>query len=190
MSVDSNLWSKYPSKMRCYIFIFTLLCSCGNKSQTNNKKYSEFFGERHNKISYYDYNEALYIAKKEKKPLLIIFCGWGVVNTLKFEKEVLSDKSVLNYIKTNFILVNLYVDDRTILLKKEWKKSKMTDRYLKTIGSVNSELQITKFHNSSQPYWVIIRENESIIAEKETRYFDNKEFLAFLEKANRVYSNK
>jgi hypothetical protein len=105
-----------------------------------------------------DYYLALAYAKSVNKPLMLDFTGWACVNCRKMESQVWSDSDVSRKLSEDFVLVSLYVDDKTSLpeeLKQQvnWNGSQRT---LGTVGSRWSYLQNTKYQSSTQPqYWII-----------------------------------
>lgn len=180
------LINNFLFKIKKYNLLFYLGIYCcflgGCKENTN--KYSDIFGAHHDYCSFFDYEEALVAAQKSDKPILIIFGGWGVVNSIRFEKEIVSKKEIISFIRQNFILLNLYVDDRTILPESEWVKARGSSRMVKTLGVKNGYLEFEKFNRSSQPYWGVLDTKGNVIVEKNTHYLDSKGFLSFLKKAN------
>lgn len=177
----------FKMKLVFYVFI-TFIISCNLKEEaSSNKKYSDIFGKYHSDESYFDYQEALLEAKRQKKPLLIIFCGLGAYYTKVLESEIISNHKINNYIKENFVLVNLYVDDRTLLPENEWKKSERDKKWLKTIGAQNNEIQTLKFRQGAQPYIVVLDSSQKIILDKQSDYLDKDRMFAFFNKANNIY---
>lgn len=106
-----------------------------------------------------NYDDLLNRAIKLKKPLLLYFTGYACANCRKMEQNVLSDRSIEKRLKNDFYFVNLYVDDRKILPDNERKKSIINGKIIKYIGQKHSELQIRKFKNKYQPYFVLIDKN-------------------------------
>src|SRR5690606_30300917 len=86
------------------------------------KKYYENFHERgtHKGFDpYYDYEEGLAAAKEQNKPVLIDFTGWNCVNCRKMEANVWTDPKVASLLREEFVMVELFVDDRTELVADE-----------------------------------------------------------------------
>jgi thiol:disulfide interchange protein DsbD len=182
----NNFFQKI-NKNKLLVILGVYYCVLLGCKVNNDHRYSEIFGAYHSPISFFDYEEALVAAQKSNKPLLIIFGGWGVVNSTRFEKEVISRKEVISFIEENFILLNLYVDDRTILPESEWIKAKGTNRIVKTIGVKNGHLELDKFSRSDQPYWGVLGDTGNVIAEGNTDY---KGFLSFLKETKQRYIGK
>jgi len=125
-----------------------------------NVKYGDKFKLPHGLKGYFDYKEALAAAKKENKPLFIDFTGHGCVNCRKMEANVWSKPEVLQRLQNDYIILALYVDDPTELPESEWVVSKYDGKVKKTIGKINADLQITKFNNNAQPYYILLGHDE------------------------------
>ncbi len=108
-------------------------------------KYADILKLPHGMVSYFDYEEAISCAKKQGKPMLLIFTGHGCVNCRKMEENVWSDPRVRQMMQQDFVMCSLFTDDRTISADGK-----------KTIGEANTELQISKFQINAQPYYVIL----------------------------------
>lgn len=105
---------------------------------------------------YFDYKEALECAKKQNKPLFIDFTGHGCTNCRKVESDIWPDPAVKKLLNDSYVMVALYVDDRTELPESEWYTSKYDQKVKKTIGKQNSDFEITRFNFNAQPFYVLI----------------------------------
>ena len=103
-----------------------------------------------------DYNEALRTADSNGKPVLIDFTGYGCVNCRKMEAAVWTDPQVASLIRSRFILVSLYVDDKTPLPKPVTIDENGTNVKIRTVGDKWSLLQRHKFGANAQPFYVIV----------------------------------
>lgn len=104
---------------------------------------------------YFDYKQGLACAKEQGKPLLIDFKGHACANCKLMEAKVWSDPEVLRKLRENFVIVALYVDDRTQLPENEWIMSAIDGKPKKTIGKVNEDLEISMFKTNALPLYVI-----------------------------------
>jgi thiol:disulfide interchange protein len=104
---------------------------------------------------YFDYKQGLACAKEQGKPVLIDFKGHACANCKLMEAKVWSDPEVLKKLSENFVIISLYVDDRTALAENEWVTSSINGKVLKTIGKVNEELEMSKYKTNSLPLYVI-----------------------------------
>jgi thiol:disulfide interchange protein DsbD len=104
---------------------------------------------------YFEYNQGLECAREQGKPVLIDFKGHACANCKLMEARVWSDPEVLRRLRENFVIVALYVDDRTQLPENEWIVSKIDGKVKKTIGKVNEDMEISKFNTNALPLYVI-----------------------------------
>ena len=142
--------------------------------------YSDFLHIPHGIAGYFDYKEALSCAKAQNKPLFIDFTGHGCVNCREMEAQVWSDPAVLKMLKEKFVVVALYVDDKTTLPKEKWQESKVDGKMKTTIGDINLDFQICNFDESAQPLYVTLDSNEELLA-KPVGYVSVDKFKSFLE---------
>ncbi|MCA6416025.1 MAG: thioredoxin family protein [Cytophagales bacterium] len=123
------------------------LLSASKNTKTNEicdtPKYDEFLHLPHGINGYFDYKQALACARQQNKPLFIDFTGHGCTNCREMEARVWSDPQVLQRLKNDFVVVALYVDDKTKLPENEWYTSSYDKKVKKTIGKQNADLQIT-----------------------------------------------
>lgn len=130
----------------------------------SNVKYSDILKLPYNLKGFFDYNEALNYAKKKNKPILLDFTGHGCVNCRDIESRVWPDGRVRDFLNNKYVLLSLYVDDKTILPENEWYKSTYDSKIKRTIGKQNADFQITRFNNNAQPFYVVIDPfSESIV---------------------------
>ncbi|HAM10746.1 MAG TPA: disulfide bond formation protein DsbD [Bacteroidales bacterium] len=104
---------------------------------------------------YFDLKQGLACAKEQNKPVLIDFKGHACANCKLMEAKVWSDPEVLRRLRDNFVIIALYVDDRTQLPESEWITSQIDGKVKKTIGKINEELEISKFRTNAMPLYVI-----------------------------------
>ncbi len=154
----------------------------------NQPKYADFLHFPHGIKGYFDYNQALACAKEQNKPIFIDFTGHGCVNCREMEVRVWSDPEVLRRLKNDFIVVALYVDDKTGLPKNEWYTSDYDSKVKKTIGKQNADLQIRKFNNNAQPFYVIMNFDEEILIEPNSYDLNISNFISFLDAGKRSFT--
>lgn len=119
-------------------------------------KYANLFDKPLNLNPFFDYKEGLAYARKVHKPIIIDFTGHACVNCRKMEASVWPDKKVLPLLKDSYVLIQLYVDDKTELPANEQYVSTFSHRKITDIGALNSDIQATKFNTNSQPYYVLL----------------------------------
>ncbi|WP_215225581.1 protein-disulfide reductase DsbD family protein [Echinicola shivajiensis] len=152
-------------------------------AMTEAPKYADLLHWPHGLQGYFDYDQALRVAKQENKPLFIDFTGHGCVNCREMEAKVWSHSEVLSRLKNDFVLVALYVDERTELPESEWYTSEYDNKVKKTIGKQNADFQITRFNNNAQPYYVILDNQENMLIRPKAYDTNPQNFIEFLDKA-------
>ncbi|WP_422360651.1 thioredoxin family protein [Reichenbachiella sp.] len=153
-------------------------------------KYADFLHLPHGIQGYFDYDQALACAKEQNKPLFIDFTGHGCVNCREMEARVWSDPQVLKRLKEDFVVVALYVDDKTELPESAWYKSTYDGKIKKSIGKQNADFQITQFNNNAQPYYVILDTNGELIPPIKAYDLEIANFVAFLDEAKAEFEKR
>lgn len=144
-------------------------------------EYADFLHLPHGLTGYFDYRQGLACAKALNKPVFLDFKGHACSNCKEMEAKVWSDPDVLRRLKENFIIVALYVDDRTKLAEEEWITSQYDGRIKKTIGKKNADFQISRFRTNTQPYHVILDHNENVLVTPMTFNLNIGEYIDFLD---------
>ena len=104
-----------------------------------------------------DYEAGMAAAKAEGKPVLIDFTGFGCVNCRKMEAAVWTDPTVADKLTKDFVLISLYVDDKTPLREPiEVTDDEGQTKTLRTVGAKWSYLQSHKFGANAQPFYVML----------------------------------
>ncbi len=104
-----------------------------------------------------DYEQALAAARQEGKPLMIDFTGYGCVNCRKMEAAVWTDPRVADLLTQDYVLVSLYVDDKTPLDQPiEVTDAQGRTKTLRTVGAKWSWLQSHQFGANAQPFYVLL----------------------------------
>ncbi len=144
-------------------------------------KYEEFLHLPHGLRGYFDYDQALACARQQNKPLFIDFTGHGCTNCREMEANVWSDPQVLQRLKEDFVVVALYVDDKTELPEASWYTSAYDNKVKKTIGKQNSDLQITNLNNNAQPFYVLVGKDERVLVSPYGYNLNAESFSKFLD---------
>ena len=105
---------------------------------------------------YLSYEEGMAAAKAQGKPVLIDFTGFGCVNCRKMEAAVWTDPTVADMLNNQYVLISLYVDDKTPLAEPVEVSLNGQQRTLRTVGDKWSYLQASKFGANAQPYYIAI----------------------------------
>ena len=132
----------------------------------------------------HDYFKAIALAKKENKPVLIDFTGYGCENCRKMEEFVWSEPDILPTLQNEVILASLYVDDKEELPEAEQTKVDLGNgqmKRVKTIGDKWSMFQQVNFNNNSQPHYVLVTPEGKVINTPVSGYMPKEDFKKFLE---------
>lgn len=130
-----------------------------------------------------DYNEALATAKRENKPILIDFTGWACVNCRRMEEKVWPDPLVDSLMRTRFVVLSLYVDERKKLPLTEqtiYKAPNGAEKSIITVGDKWSTFQTENFGATSQPQYAIISADEKALTKTKFYTPDADEFAGWL----------
>jgi len=155
------------------------------------KKYEDLFrrGKHAGLNEWYDYNQALQISKELKKPVIIDFTGWNCANCRKMEQEVWSNAEVHKRLQNDFVLLELYVDEKQELPAAEQHVSDFSGKKINTIGNKNSDYEASKFNVNSQPYYVIINAKGDVLVPPQGANYDVENYIKFLDSGKAAYQN-
>ena len=134
----------------------------------------------HSLTVFTDYTKGLAYAKTVNKPVMLDFTGYACVNCRKMENNVWSDEKVLNVLKSEVVLISLYVDDKRELPKSEQTVSKETGNDIITVGDKWTEFIITKYKTNTQPFYVLVDLEENNLNYPISYTPDSNEYLAWL----------
>lgn len=141
--------------------------------------------------AYTDYDEGMRAAAAAGKPVLIDFTGFGCVNCRKMEASVWTDSRVAEKLNKDYVLISLYVDDKTPLKQPvEVKLPDGTSRTLRTIGDKWSYLEQTKFGYLAQPFYVPLDNTGKPLNGSFSFKEDVPAYLEFLDKGLENYHAK
>lgn len=131
-------------------------------------------------VGYFDLQEGLAASKKLNKPIMLDFTGHSCANCRKMEEEVWSDPRVLEKLRNNFVIVSLYVDERTEIPTQQQYQGD-DGVFVNTVGEWNLAYQIKKFGINSQPLYMFIDADEKVLSSTKYGYNSNVDkFLAHL----------
>ncbi|MFO7615120.1 MAG: cytochrome c biogenesis protein CcdA [Bacteroidales bacterium] len=119
-------------------------------------KYADLFSLPHGLKGYFNYEQGMACAKKLNKPVFLDIKGHACTNCKVMEKNVWANREVLRRLQNDFVIIALYVDEKTELPESEWITSTFDGKVKKTIGRINTDFQITRFGVNAQPYYVIL----------------------------------
>ena len=137
-----------------------------------------------------DYDEGMAYAKAHGMPVMIDFTGYGCVNCRKMEAAVWTDPQVATLMKEKYVLITLYVDEKTPLSEKVTVQENGQDVTLRTVGDRWSYLQRSKFGAKAQPFYVLIDNEGHPLTGSYSYNEDVAAYRTFLETGLRQYSQK
>lgn len=164
----------------------------GSADATSRKHYTHFHSRATIKglDPYYDYDEALAAAKEQNKPLLVDFTGWTCVNCRKMEANVWSDPHVRDIINNEYILVELYVDEKDLKLPESEQYISQSGKKIDNVGKRNTDFQITKFESNSQPLYALLDNEEELLVPTRGANYDVAQYIEFLQSGIQAYKER
>ena len=138
----------------------------------------------------HDYEEGMAMAKAKGLPVMIDFTGFGCVNCRKMEAAVWTDPQVASVLNEKYVLISLYVDDKTPLAEPVVVNENGQQRTLRTVGDKWSYLQRYKFGSNTQPMYILV-DNEGMPLTGSRSYDENiSEYMDFLNAGLEAYAKR
>ena len=134
-----------------------------------------------------DYDQGMAIARQEGKPVMLDFSGYGCVNCREMEQSVLADEKVMNIINNDYVLVTLYVDDKTPLAEPIRVMENGKEVVLRSVGDKWSYLQRSKFGANAQPFYVLLDGEGHPLTTSRSYDEDIEAYVNFLEEGLAEY---
>lgn len=153
-------------------------------------KYSDFLHFEYGLQGYFDLEEALACAAQLDRPVLIDFKGHACANCKKMDALVWSDPEVQRRIRENFVLVGLYVDDRTKLPESEVYVSKVDGKEKRTMGKKNEDIEISMFNTNTLPLYAIVDPSGKPLIETRGTDFSIQAYIEWLDRGVEAYRNR
>jgi thiol:disulfide interchange protein len=150
-------------------------------------KYSDFLDLPYDLQGYFDYEEGIACAKQKNKPVFLDFKGHSCSSCKVMEAKVWSDPKVLKRLQENFVIIALYVDDKTKLPENEWLSSDTAKTMTKTLGKKNLIFEITRFNTNSLPYYVIVDHEGNPLTQPIGLELDVRKFIDFLDEGKKNF---
>ncbi|MBK7889115.1 MAG: thioredoxin family protein [Bacteroidetes bacterium] len=144
----------------------------------------------HNLNCYHDYESGMAYAKQTGKPVMIDFTGWSCVNCRKMEDNVWSQPQILKILSDDYVLISLYVDDKTPLPENEQYTSEFSGKKIKSTGNKWSDLQSRIYQTNSQPYYVLLDHQGKLLALPKGYTPDADQYKKFLEEGVCRFKNR
>jgi thiol:disulfide interchange protein len=139
---------------------------------------------------YFDLKQGLACAKEQGKPALIDFKGHACANCKLMEAKVWSDPEVLRRLNENFVIISLYVDDRTQLTQDEWFISQLDGKQKKTIGKQNEDIEISRYKTNALPLYVIADHDGNPLNKPMPTNMNIQEYIKWLDEGLEIFNNR
>ena len=139
------------------------------------------------RATYHDYEAGMAAAAKAGKPALLDFTGFGCVNCRKMEAAVWTDPTVAKTLQEDYVLISLFVDDKTPLPQAMTVQENGQTRTLHTVGDKWSYLQRSKFGANAQPFYVPVNNEGRPLVGSYAYKEDVKAYLDFLQRGLEAY---
>lgn len=154
-------------------------------------KYDEKLHLPHGLRGYYDYEQGMEVARQTGRPVFLDFTGHGCVNCREMEAVVWSDERVRTMLDEDYIVISLYVDDKTIELpESEQFYKKNSSRKVTNLAKKNSWIQECYFNANAQPQYALL-DNEGNLLQPTRTYDKNKEaYVSFLKAGIEEYNSR
>ena len=153
-------------------------------------KYPSFTKCANNLDCFKDYYEGLSYARENNKPVLVDFTGYGCVNCRKTEEHIWIKDPVWESLKNDFVMLALYVDDRKGLDEMLYSKNQDNGtKKLRTVGSKWADFQIVNFGSNSQPLYIIMAPDETVLSKPRAYHDGWKDYKEFLDCGLETYNN-
>ena len=166
------------------------LVTATSSSLCEEPKYADFLHFEYGLEGYFDLEQGLACARELGKPVLIDFKGHACANCKEMDARVWSDPGVQQRLRDNFVLVALYVDDRTKLPENEVFVSKVDGKEKKTIGKKNEDIEISMFNTNTLPLYAIVDPSGKPLIETRGTNFDIQAYIDWLDRGAEAYRNK
>ena len=134
----------------------------------------------HGLTGYSNLEDGMTAAKEQGKKVFVDITGHGCVNCREMEARVWSDPRVLQRLRDNYVIVSLYVDDKTKLPENQWVTTD-SGKVLKDVGRVNSYLVLERFGVNAQPNYFLLDGEGTILAGPRGYNLDTDAFVKFLD---------
>lgn len=145
----------------------------------NTQDFNLYTSEVHAKFD--DYDLGMEYARQHNKPVMLDFTGYGCVNCRKMEAAVWTDSKVSSIINDDYVLITLFVDNKTKLSEPVKIMENGTERTLRTVGDKWSYLQRVKFGANAQPFYVLINNDAKPLNKSYAYNEDIPQYIEFLQ---------
>lgn len=153
--------------------------------------YSEKLHLPYNLKGYFDYEQGMECARQITRPVFVDFTGHGCVNCREMEARVWSDPRVQKILDEEYVVISLYVDDKTIKLpEEEHYYSRVKQRMVRDLAGKNSDIQECYFGTNAQPQYVLLDNYGELLAPTLAYDLDKEGYLKFLKSGVEMYEKR
>ncbi len=138
---------------------------------------------------FHNYDLALAYSKKQGKPLFVDFTGYNCANCRRMEDNVWPDPSVVNQLRSDYVVVSLYCDDKAEL-PENLKYTTKTGVKIKTWGNKWSQMQIDRYGSNSQPLYVLLDANEKRLTDSAYGYTPVERYAKYLKEGSEEFKKR
>lgn len=141
---------------------------------------------------YFDYEQGMEVARQIGKPVLVDFTGHGCVNCREVEAKVWSDPKVFQYLSEEYVVISLYVDDKTIQLSEDEYFYNHSGKLIKTLAKKNSTIENCFFDENAQPLYVLLDNEGNMLQQKRNYKFSiiKENYISFLKAGLEEYKTR
>lgn len=140
---------------------------------------------------YFDYEQGMEVARQVGKPVFLDFTGHGCVNCREMEARVWSDARVLKFLSEEYVVISLYVDDKSIMLEEdEWYVSKYSGKLVKTLAKKNSDIQACLFNSNAQPQYALMDNRAELLQAVSAYDLNADNYVEFLKAGLKEYKKR
>lgn len=151
------------------------------------RKYADFLHLPNGLQGFFDLEEAEAYAAEVGKPIFIDFTGHGCVNCREMEQRVWSDPQVMQLLANEYVIVALYMDDKTELAESDWVTTD-TGKVLKSLGKINSHYALKNYGVNAQPYYILKDAEGNMLVEPHGYDLEVSNFVKFLQAGIEAYN--
>lgn len=144
-------------------------------------------------VTYFDYQEALEVSRKVKKPLMLDFTGVNCINCRLMEGQVWSDPEVMQRLKDDFVIASLFTDVHKgvdIPMGEQYYSGSL-GKQVETLGERNSDIQVSRYGSLVQPLYFFLDKDEKLLAPEGYPYIPSvSKFVAHLDRVIAEYKKR
>jgi len=139
---------------------------------------------------YFDYEQGMEVARQTGRPVFLDFTGHGCVNCREMEAKIWSNDQVKNLLSNEYVVISLYVDEKTVDLPSNEQFYNKKGRRVTTLAKKNSWIQECYFDANAQPQYALLDNEGNLLQPSRTYDLDESLYIRFLEKGLMEYKTR